>query len=75
MKFDFRLNGVVLVLFSLLFLTAFLAVAESSVLLTWNVHFLEAVQAIVLLACVPFTWFYVKPKTLTEQKKWFIFIA
>ncbi len=71
MKFDFRLNGVVLVLFSLLFLTAFLAIAESSVLLTWNVHFLEAVQAIVLLACVPFTWFYVKPKTLNEQKKWF----
>jgi len=71
MKFDFRLNGAVLVLFSLLFLTAFLAFAQEAILLTWNVHFFEAVQALVLFACVPFTWFYVKPQTLTEQKKWF----
>lgn len=71
MKFDFRLNVVALLLFSLLLSTAFLAIAKGPLLLTWDVHLIEDIQAIMLLACVPFTWFYMKPKTLTEQKKWF----
>ncbi len=71
MKFDFRLNGAVVALFSLLSLTVVLAITQSAVLLTWNVHVVEAFQAILLFICVPFTWFYVRPDTLTEQKKWF----
>ncbi|ENX43014.1 hypothetical protein [Acinetobacter sp. NIPH 2100] len=71
MKFDFRFNIVALILFSLLLITAFLAIAKGPLLLTWNVHLIEDIQALVLLACVPFTWFYMKPQTLTEQKKWF----
>lgn len=71
MKFDFRLNGAVVALFSLLSLTVVLAITQSAILLTWNVHVVEAFQAILLFICVPFTWFYVRPDTLTEQKKWF----
>ncbi|MGA4853230.1 hypothetical protein ACPC5U_08135 [Acinetobacter haemolyticus] len=71
MKFDFRFNSVALVLCALLLVILYSALSHVSLLATLNVHLIENLQAILLLICVPFTWFYMRPKTLTEQKKWF----
>lgn len=71
MKFNFRFNFVALVLLVLLFGILLLAITQTHLLSNWNVHLIEDIQALILLLCVPFTWFYVKPKTLSEQKKWF----
>lgn len=71
MKFNFRFNFVALVLLVLLFGILLLAITQTHLLSNWNVHLIEDIQALILLLCVPFTWFYMKPKTLSEQKKWF----
>ncbi|MFW1951110.1 hypothetical protein [Acinetobacter beijerinckii] len=71
MKFNFRFNSVALVLLILLFGILLLAITQTHLLSNWNVHLIEDIQALILLLCVPFTWFYMKPKTLSEQKKWF----
>lgn len=71
MKFDFRFNSVALLLCALLLVILYSALSHVSLLATLNVHLIENLQAILLLICVPFTWFYMRPKTLTEQKKWF----
>lgn len=71
MKFDFRFNSVALALCALLLVILYSALSHVSLLATLNVHLIENLQAILLLICVPFTWFYMRPKTLTEQKKWF----
>ncbi|MEE9902846.1 MAG: hypothetical protein PBU42_10290 [Acinetobacter haemolyticus] len=71
MKFDFRFNSVALLLCAFLLITLYFSLTHVSLLAALNVHFIENFQAILLLICVPFTWFYMRPKTLTEQKKWF----
>lgn len=71
MKFDFRFNSVALLLCAFLLITLYFSLTHVSLLAALNVHFIENFQAILLLICVPFTWFYMKPKTLSEQKKWF----
>lgn len=71
MKFDFRFNSVALALYALLLVILYSALSHVSLLATLNVHLIENLQAILLLICVPFTWFYMRPKTLTEQKNGF----
>ncbi|MDF2417440.1 hypothetical protein GWP85_07910 [Acinetobacter beijerinckii] len=71
MKFNFRFNVVALVLLVLLFSILLLAITQTHLLSNWDVHLIEDIQALILLLCVPFTWFYMKPKNLSEQKKWF----
>lgn len=71
MIFDMRFDAKALFLLSLVLLTFLISIAKVEWLLTWNVHLIEDVQALILLLCVPFTWFYMKPKSLSDQKKWF----
>ncbi|MCU4583050.1 hypothetical protein KTJ32_18835 [Acinetobacter gyllenbergii] len=71
MKFNMRFNAGAFGLSIMLFVIWFLALAKGSWLTMWNVHLIEDIQALILLAGVPFTWLYMKPKTLTDQKKWF----
>ena len=71
MKFDLRLNAVILMLLGMLLGIVVLARTEASWLVSLNVHPIEDLQAILLFICVPFTWFYMKPKTLSDGKKWF----
>ncbi|ENW95630.1 hypothetical protein [Acinetobacter sp. NIPH 298] len=71
MKFDLRFNYTAVALLTLLLVILFLTNVDSHFLMTWKVHLIEDAQALVLLACVAFTWFYMKPKHLTESKKLF----